>query len=112
MTAIIETERPLSSADRKQSVFAACLNLGDEMTHDEVIAVSQTIQDAAKPLGDELFAYLHDTFIPIVWDYQTHIEDKGELGSEDIEARAKAQNRFEREKLNLRKMFRRFHKDK
>ncbi len=112
MTAIIETERPLSWADRKQNIFAACLNLGDEMTHEEVLAVSQMIQDASKPLGDELFAYLHDTFIPIVWDYQMHIAEKGALDSEDRKELVEAQDRFEREKLTLRKMFRRFNRDK
>ena len=112
MSAIIETERPLSGADMKQNVFAACLNLGHEMTHEEVLAASQMIQDASKPLGEKLFAYLHDTFIPIVWDYQMHIAEKGAVDSEVREELVEAQDRFEREKLTLRKMFRRFNKDK
>jgi len=112
MTAIIEAEKPLSWSDRKKNVFAACLNLSDEMTHDDVLSLSQMIQDSAKPLADELFAYLHDTFIPIVWDYQTHIAEKVALDSEDNEAWAKAQKRFKREMLTLQKMFNRFDKGK
>ena len=112
MTAIIEAEKSLSWSNRKQNVLAACLNLSDEMTHDGVLALSQMIQDSAKPLGDELFAYLHDMFIPIVWDYQTHIAEKVTLDSDENEAWAKAQKRFEREKLILQKMFNRFDRGK